>query len=1294
MTSPVVSRPALGFEVALGTLYDSRSDTFLSHSLFKETPANAVDSKAKASSTAKLSKATTFRQKLADLGVGTELGASILAGLSSIDGCGLYLADHHKTPGDVAQSSLHYTVTTVEEELNLTASGVKDLIIPDVLDSTSATHVVTGITWGAQFIVTARTKADDPTHVARLQQCLDKELESLLQAALEASHAIEFSSTELYDDGNSVLHDSILSVLDNGLAGDPRPPAAPSSTSFIHGLRSRLYATNDAQGKPIQYILMPVSLLSMLRLVDIQHQPVIHQPNIDYLTYFIQFLDDWADAQQKFNNYVVRCKNCPTAIPPDHLRLIVRKLRPVKTDEFAFKASFAEALKDVRYGKANEDRLHNLLVEAEGSELSPEKLRSMANHRGTLDFKDQMSSLGATYIGYGSTSLTTILSRGSYDDAFVLNFNSSLRNSREWDETIHLFEELSACKGHQTILIAVDADAVGHLLDKVYICQYRSGRVFIEDLLEHRKILASNCIMQYDQEWLDSSINTKPVQRRPVKVPCPHQDCDQTLHCQWICALCRSLVEYGHVDDRLYCDCGATPFDHWDFKCQDQRHGPRWTRYERPVLSQLLTNLKPFNELNILILGETGVGKSTWINAFVNYLSYDTLEDALQADDLKWVIPCSFSTQLKDDSDGRGKFVQKDIKIGSSKSEHDGARGQSATQSTAVYTVDIDNTRVRLIDTPGIGDTRGLEQDNKNMADILHVLRTYKKLHGILILLKPNASRLTVMFRFCIKQLLTQLHRNAATNIVFGFTNTRGSNYKPGDTFKPLEALLSSYTTVQLGLYEQNVYCFDSESFRYLAAQKKGIDMGLLEDNMRSWEYSVAECKRLVKYVGELAPHNVRSTINLNETRDLIIKLTEPMALIAQKIASSIAVNNDQIKQLQSAKLSRDELEKSLYIQRESVESYEVDAPRTICAHHDCVEVRSDFQGRDETVVVYKQMCHKPCGLGNSVKRNTKGDPALKQCWAMQNDFCKMCGHNYMDHMHIYYDYRSMTYKYKDKNIAQDLIERATRLELQQKAIDMRKEAVAEFKLEYAQVQEAAIQFGFFLKRHAIEPYNDATIEYVDHLINQERLKIKSGGKKDTLEMLEKYKAEHIQKVKVLTEAMDRGDSDRVVDDQGVRQLVDSLYGLPHFGEDLRRIVTVNEKAAEGSFRERSYNVSAGSHWKGTSKKLTVRRKKNESRLMAMSNRFAPLASMSGHGPMSGGYSHELIHVPNEGRLGREGSPVLHHEVVHVSHEGRLRGEGGPTAMEMDSHWDPTVTIRLQASRLARFLGFGGNASG
>jgi len=236
------------------------------------------------------------------------------------------------------------------------------------------------------------------------------------------------------------------------------------------------------------------------------------------------------------------------------------------------------------------------------------------------------------------------------------------------------------------------------------------------------------------------------------------------------------------------------------------------------------------------------------------------------------------------------------VSAGISKNEQDRLKGHSATQKTLVHTVQIGSRIVRLFDTPGIGDTRGARQDTENMADILSVLSNYDKLHGILILLKPNNARLTVMFRFCIKELLTHLHRDAARNMVFGFTNTRGSNYKPGDTFEPLKRELACNKEVDIGLFEETVYCFDSESFRYLAGYHQGVDLGDQGDYNRSWEKSAHESHRLLKYFGDLKPHQVKSTVSLNETRHLITELTKPMAEIMKVINDTIKVNQDQVK--------------------------------------------------------------------------------------------------------------------------------------------------------------------------------------------------------------------------------------------------------------------------------------------------------------------------------------------------------------------------------------------------------------
>jgi hypothetical protein len=87
---------------------------------------------------------------------------------------------------------------------------------------------------------------------------------------------------------------------------------------------------------------------------------------------------------------------------------------------------------------------------------------------------------------------------------------------------------------------------------------------------------------------------------------------------------------------------------------------------------------------------------------------------------------------------------------------------------------------LRIIDTPGIGDTRRIDQDKENVNNIIRHISTLKQIDCICILLKPNESRLNSTFRYCLQELLASLHRNAAKNIVFCFTHSRGTLYRPG----------------------------------------------------------------------------------------------------------------------------------------------------------------------------------------------------------------------------------------------------------------------------------------------------------------------------------------------------------------------------------------------------------------------------------------------------------------------------------------------------------------------------------
>jgi GTP-binding protein EngB required for normal cell division len=686
---------------------------------------------------------------------------------------------------------------------------------------------------------------------------------------------------------------------------------------------------------------------------------------------------------------------------------------------------------------------------------------------------------------------------------------------------------------------------------------FRDGQEVVRDMSERKKAFAPKCLARYSS--LDRSDVRKPLKRRHVKSACPGPKCDQHEVCNWICFKCRAPIEYGYSDIYIHCDCGRSLYSSYEFKCNGEHHGLRFRKYDQDAILSILNSLTPSGDMNILILGEIGVGKSTFINAFVNYLTFETLDESMDADRLNWIIPCSFSTQIIDMSKTDGEKAQVDIRVGSRDDERDGRTGGSATQQTNVYAVTVDRTTIRLIDTPGIGDTRGVEHDKKNLADVLSTLSSYDELHGILILLKSNCSRLNVTSRFCVKELLTHLHRKAANVMVFGFTNTRISNYKPGDTFRPLSSLLAGYADIGLKLSNDTTYCFDSESFRFLAAYKNGITMENMDDFRRSWKHSRTETLRLIEYFNSQEPHQTKGTISLNSAREQILRLTKSTAEISQLIRKDIAVNKDKVNELSTARLFGDKLRQRLHVQKVEFRTKPLDKPKIVCFNTACTEIKYNDDGPN--VIIHKT-CQADCYL-EDVQVGIIGPPNLVHCAAFNGtNYCLKCKHHWQHHMHVLYELEECTVTVVDGEVLKHLKAHVDDVTLRETAIKQAQARIKEYEGEQLKIQKAAARFGLFLKRNSITPYNDATLEYLDLLINEERLKIQLKGSSRRLKALQSDRDQHEQLIQVLTHNMDTNTHDpnyQLLTEEGFDALVKQLYHLPHFGKNLRDVTTFRE---------------------------------------------------------------------------------------------------------------------------------------
>jgi len=222
--------------------------------------------------------------------------------------------------------------------------------------------------------------------------------------------------------------------------------------------------------------------------------------------------------------------------------------------------------------------------------------------------------------------------------------------------------------------------------------------------------------------------------------------------------------------------------------------------------------------VNILLLGETGVGKSTWVNAFANYCKFATLAEAQNEGGI-FPIPAVF--HVTDPVSGNRRIISTDP--GTDLSACIPA-GQAITQDPEEHIFSVGNLSVNLIDTPGLLNTEDisdLSTDKQVVDNTFALLSMYDEIHAIFVFLKATEARINQPFVYCLTEIFRRLHRSACDNVIFIFTYAAGASFTSDIAQPVLEKFLAKYK-VPIRL-PPPIFCFENGTVKNLAERRNGI---------------------------------------------------------------------------------------------------------------------------------------------------------------------------------------------------------------------------------------------------------------------------------------------------------------------------------------------------------------------------------------------------------------------------------------------------------------------------------------
>lgn len=175
-------------------------------------------------------------------------------------------------------------------------------------------------------------------------------------------------------------------------------------------------------------------------------------------------------------------------------------------------------------------------------------------------------------------------------------------------------------------------------------------------------------------------------------------------------------------------------------------------------------------KINILFIGKTGAGKTTLINTFANYFYNIRYQDERKIL-VSQIMPLNI--------EGNTKLITLKKNIGSfneDSAENILDQSHSQTMKSYIHTLMNDFYEIKMIDTPGLLDTRGINEDIKNIENILTTIINLQVIHAICFVHKSTDSRIDASFKYYAEEFKSILPEKALKNMFVCFTNVINPN--------------------------------------------------------------------------------------------------------------------------------------------------------------------------------------------------------------------------------------------------------------------------------------------------------------------------------------------------------------------------------------------------------------------------------------------------------------------------------------------------------------------------------------